>query len=72
MGLGEAFPSHFLADQLTLSRPRGAHSPHPVLLAPEIFGLYEGPGLLLLPFCNSAVTIKDLYQVNIGNIEKDV
>ena len=30
-------PPQFLADQLTLSRPRGAHYPHPVLLAPPDF-----------------------------------
>ena len=28
---------HFFADQLTLSRPGGAHYPHPVLLAPPDF-----------------------------------
>ena len=28
---------HFLADQLTLSQPGGAHYPHPVLCAPPRF-----------------------------------
>ena len=34
---GGRTPPQFLADQLTLSRPGGAHYPHPVLLAPPDF-----------------------------------
>ena len=34
---GGRTPPQFLADQLTLSRPWGAHYPHPVLLAPPDF-----------------------------------
>ena len=33
-GRGACAPPHFLADQLTLSQPGGAHYPHPLLLAP--------------------------------------
>ena len=39
----------FLADQLTLSQPEGAHSPHPVLRVPppRIFRPCDVPALLL-------------------------
>ena len=36
-GQGGRTPPQFLADQLTLSRPGGAHYPHPVLHAPPDF-----------------------------------
>ena len=36
-GPGGHVPPHFLADQLTLSQPGGAHSPHLVLRAPPRF-----------------------------------
>ena len=36
-GQGGAYAPQFLADQLTLSRPGGAHYPHPVLHAPPDF-----------------------------------
>ena len=36
-GAGGAKAPQFLADQLTLSRPGGAHYPHPVLHAPPDF-----------------------------------
>jgi hypothetical protein len=36
-------PPHFLADQLTLSQPGGAHYPHQVLRAPGIFRPCDGP-----------------------------
>ena len=42
-GPGGHVPLHFLADQLTLSQPRGAHYPHPVLRAPQIFRPCDGP-----------------------------
>ena len=33
---GHVPPPHFLADQLTLFQPGGAHYPHPVLRAPPL------------------------------------
>ena len=42
MGGGQ-LPPHFLADQLTLSRPGGTHYPHPVLLAPPLLGSHLRP-----------------------------
>ena len=36
-------PPHFLADQLTLSQPGGAHSPHQVLQAPLNFQILRRP-----------------------------
>ena len=39
-------PTHFLANQLTLSQPGGAHYPHPVLRAPpQIFRPCDGPAV---------------------------
>ena len=35
--VGARAPPHFLEDQLTLSQPGGAHSPHLVLRAPPRF-----------------------------------
>ena len=41
-------PPQFLADQLTLSQPGGAHYPHPVLHAPPwIFRPCDGPEMYL-------------------------
>ena len=34
---GGARAPHFLAEQLTLSQPGGAHYPHPLLCAPPDF-----------------------------------
>ena len=42
-GLRGLKPSQFLADQLTLSQPGGAHSPHPVLRAPPDFQTLRRP-----------------------------
>ena len=44
-GPGGLVPPHFLSDQLTLSQPGGAHYPHPVLRAPQIFRPCDGPVL---------------------------
>ena len=40
---GGARSPHFLADQLTLSQPVGAHYPHPVLRAPPDFQTLRRP-----------------------------
>ena len=40
---GGHVPPHFLADQLTLSQPGGAHYPHPVLCAPPDFQTLRRP-----------------------------
>ena len=37
----------FLADQLTLSQPGGAHSPHPVLRAPPDFQTLRRPCIVV-------------------------
>ena len=42
-GLRGLKPPSFLADQLTLFQPEGAHSPYPVLQAPWIFRPCNGP-----------------------------
>ena len=42
-GLGGLKPPQFLADQLTLSQPGGAHYPHPVLQAPPDFQTLRWP-----------------------------
>ena len=42
-GPGGHVPPHFLADQLTLSQPGGAHSPHLVLRAPPDFQTLRRP-----------------------------
>ena len=42
---GGMCPPHFLADQLTLSQPGGAHYHHPLLCAPQIFTPCDGPGM---------------------------
>ena len=42
-GRGGPVPPHFLADQLTLSQPGGAHYPHPVLRAPPDFQILRRP-----------------------------
>ena len=44
-GGGEMPPTHFLADQLTLSQLEGAHYPHPVLHAPRFSDLATALGL---------------------------
>ena len=41
-------PPQFLADQLTLSQPEGAHYPHPVLQAPGFSDLATALYYLLL------------------------
>ena len=38
----------FLVDQLTLSQPGGAHSPHPVLRAPPDFQTLRRPCLMIV------------------------
>ena len=40
---GARAPFHFLADQLTLSQPGGAHYLHPVLCAPPDFQTLREP-----------------------------
>ena len=42
-GPGGPVPPHFLADQLTLSQPGGAHYPHLVLRAPPDFQTLRRP-----------------------------
>ena len=42
-GQGGTCPPHFLADQLTLSQPGGAHYPHLVLRAPPDFQTLRQP-----------------------------
>ena len=42
-GPGGPVPPHFLADQLTLSQPGGAHYPHPALRAPPDFPTLRRP-----------------------------
>ena len=42
-GPGGHVPPQFLADQLTLSQPGGAHYPHPVLQAPPDFQTLRRP-----------------------------
>jgi hypothetical protein len=48
-GPGGHVPSHFLADQLTLSQPGGAHYPHTVLCAPPDFQTLRRPWNLSSP-----------------------
>ena len=45
-GAGGARAPHFLADQLTLSQPGGAHYPHPVLRAPPDFQTLRRPCII--------------------------
>ena len=45
-GLWGLKPPQFLADQLTLSKPGGAHSPHPVLRAPPDFQTLRRPCII--------------------------
>ena len=49
-GPGGHVPPHFLADQLTLSQPGGAHYLHPVLCAPPDFQNLRRPWTCILPF----------------------
>ena len=47
-GRGARAPPHFLADQLTLSQPGGAHYPHPVARATPDFQTLRRPCRMLL------------------------
>ena len=47
-GPGGHVPPHFLADQLTLSQPGGAHYPRPVLCAPPDFQTLRRPWYQLM------------------------
>ncbi len=49
-GQGGRTPPQFLVDQLTLSRPGGAHYPHPLLPAPPDF-LTLGHAWVLRMWC---------------------
>ena len=51
-GPGGPVPPHFLADQLTLSQPGGAHYPHPVLRATPDFQTLRRPCECIYNICD--------------------